>query len=1151
MDTITWLHLSDLHFRAREDRGWDEGIVLAALLHDVTERIDLDGLQPDFTVVSGDIAFSGKAPEYDLAGTFFDELLQITRLGKDRLFIVPGNHDVDRSLVSTDARHVDDALQDRETVNDVLGDPGDRSLILARFGAYADFVNHYFGESLPFNDQQYFYVRKLNLAGKHVAIVGLNSALLSGSEDDERRGLVLGERQVRTALEQAQDADTRVAVLHHPLDLLRRFDRKDAEPLLWHDCDFLLHGHMHQVGLLLARTPDSDVIVIATGAAYERRRFPNSYNIVKLDLISGTGAIYLRRYSDAGRGFWTEDTLSYKNVSNGRYNFPLEVTSPQSAYPRYLEALVSELHQWETRYAPMFARFEKLTLFARISATAAAEEPLLDLIGRRSPIVVLGVAGAGKTTALRRLALDKAREALDGKSTAPIPVLVPLRDYGPPNVETLIARNFWRWGLSSQRVHDDLGKGGFLLVFDGLNEVAESRREDCLAELRHLMNAFPHNRYVFSARPVGYRADCLAVGEVSPAACTILPLTRGQIKDYVQRYFSSQESIASELLDQLRLDNDEVWKKPESLVHLAEVPLLLQMLILTFEARLRIPGNVGELLLEFTTHILGEREPGKRAGHFRAELKKQLLGSVAWAMHERGMVSAAPRPVAWEAFVGRLRELQDARETSPDYAADDIWEEIQNNHLLIDTDVQVAWPHPLFQDLFVGLELRGLCFDSGWSPNWSEVAYRFSPLRATWFGTPLFDYGIRMLQIVPREFRASTLVAVSCHNPSLAYQAYLQMEPEYDPELRDAFLTGVHEAALSAERSSNQHCNLVQTLGHFDDVGATRELLKELAERCPTPQGRREALSVMWRKDGQAPDRSYIELIKNISENDPADEVRIAALDYLVRTDDDGLLSFLADRLLRDTDLVAHRLLQSLGEKRRSPVVLEKLSQSARSIHGSVELRRRAIWLLGESGAPDTKIRELLRKIAEKDSHATLRRGAVASLRGFTSRATVNTLGRTASDPERMVRLESIRSLRASARFNTTPPLIAALADGDEDVGAEAVEALLEISTKPGLLEALADAARDSDPLIRRRALTAIARIAVGGQRNAVAAAKELQGHQGERDEQALLEVATGLHHYDPGASVVLLRRLLASDMPAVRQIAEERCEELGLSTGV
>jgi 3',5'-cyclic AMP phosphodiesterase CpdA len=323
--TLTWLHLSDLHFRREED--YDERIVLRALLRDLAERIEEEGLRPDFVVVSGDIAFSGQPAEYDLARQFFDELLAVAGLGKDRLFPVPGNHDVDRSRISRGAAGIAAPLTDRASVNQILANDADRTLLLARFAGYREFVNGYLGPHLAFDDAApdtgYFYVRTLELGGRRIALLGLNSAWLAHGGDEDRHKLALGERQVRAALDEAAGVDLRIALMHHPFDWLRDFDHADSEALLSDNCDFVLHGHLHQVGLLQARTPDSDAFVIAAGACYETREYPNSYNLVRLDLDTASGTVSLRRYSDARGGFWARDTLTYRNVPDGVYQFTL------------------------------------------------------------------------------------------------------------------------------------------------------------------------------------------------------------------------------------------------------------------------------------------------------------------------------------------------------------------------------------------------------------------------------------------------------------------------------------------------------------------------------------------------------------------------------------------------------------------------------------------------------------------------------------------------------------------------------------------------------------------------------------------------------------------------------------------------------------
>ena len=329
---LTWLHLSDLHFRATT--AYDEDIVLSALLQDLREGVDAGtdgGLCPDFIVVSGDVAFSGKAQEYAMAREFFDELLRTTGLEKDRLFLVPGNHDADRGLISRGARGIAASLTDRKSTNDVLANDADRGLMMARFEGYAAFVNDYLGAHLPFDGEGYFYVQTLDMDTQQIALLGLNSAWLAQGGDEDRGRLVIGERQTRAALGRAKDADLKIALMHHPFDWLRDFDRGDSEVMLTDNVDFVLHGHMHQVGLLQARGPDSNAMIIAAGACYESREHPNAYNLVQLDLGRGQGTVHLRTYSDQRGGFWTKDVMNYRNVPDGVYTFTFPAVGGEPA----------------------------------------------------------------------------------------------------------------------------------------------------------------------------------------------------------------------------------------------------------------------------------------------------------------------------------------------------------------------------------------------------------------------------------------------------------------------------------------------------------------------------------------------------------------------------------------------------------------------------------------------------------------------------------------------------------------------------------------------------------------------------------------------------------------------------------------------------
>ncbi|MBK8379491.1 MAG: metallophosphoesterase [Nitrospira sp.] len=90
---MRWLHLSDFHFR--ESQSWEQDYVLKAFSR-VLERTLKNLIGRIFLFITGDVAFSGKQRVRTRPKGFVLELLKATGYTSDRLFVIPGNHDVDR-----------------------------------------------------------------------------------------------------------------------------------------------------------------------------------------------------------------------------------------------------------------------------------------------------------------------------------------------------------------------------------------------------------------------------------------------------------------------------------------------------------------------------------------------------------------------------------------------------------------------------------------------------------------------------------------------------------------------------------------------------------------------------------------------------------------------------------------------------------------------------------------------------------------------------------------------------------------------------------------------------------------------------------------------------------------------------------------------
>ena len=274
------LHLSDFHFRTGTQ--WDSQTVLGRLTTDLTTLVER-GQAPDFIVITGDIAFSGQAEEYDLAKKWIkDQLLPATFLGPSELLVVPGNHDVDRSAVGITARAAQNLLLETGKQSDiaaVLGNPQERQTLLARHSAYLDFINNLGVAGQRWSAPWGQVLRSVNGVKLHFA--GLCSSWMSYGDTDRSR-LLLGIWQVNEVLKGSDDADVVLAAMHHPWDYYAEAD-KPAMAEVQSRAHVILRGHLHESAAIAYQAANHDsVIELAAGACYESSTLPNSYQLIEL-----------------------------------------------------------------------------------------------------------------------------------------------------------------------------------------------------------------------------------------------------------------------------------------------------------------------------------------------------------------------------------------------------------------------------------------------------------------------------------------------------------------------------------------------------------------------------------------------------------------------------------------------------------------------------------------------------------------------------------------------------------------------------------------------------------------------------------------------------------------------------------------------------
>jgi len=797
----------------------------------------------------------------------------------------------------------------------------------------------------------------------------------------------------------------------------------------------------------------------------------------------------------------------------------------------------------------MFAKFKDLTLFARVTKRKSihAHQELISLVRNNDKLVIVGPAGSGKTTTLKKVALNNASDFIKQKSDSRIPIIVPLRDYGAENIRSIIESIIKPWKLTLKIIEQDLLDGKFIVIFDGLNEVPSNIREKCFQEIRTFTREYRANRFLFTSRNFEYDESWVS-DESSIPVCEIEPLTQGQIEGYIRKYFERKEKLAGELIYELKLHDSRVWENSKSLARLAGTPLLLQMLILTFEEMGRIPKTEGELLLRFVDEILFKRERSKSAADFDPDVKKFLLASIAWEMQQYELSSIEKRRV-YPLFLKKLDELKRDGRANTSYDANQVWRELQNNHLIVDDGELVHWPHALYQELFVGLSLRDSCFDKNWDPIFKEIYAQFHPLSARKLGSRDFEIGLRMLDVVPHLHRLKCLIAIAAVNPLLAKEAYMRFEPEHNLGMLEEFSITLRKNLLSDSWSGDSHRNMLEAASYI----SAKELcsvFNDAVTLCPNWEGRDRAVNLLWYQCRSSIEVDALELLKTAASTDPNSHVRKTALNILILSDEsmaEGILSFLIQRLfdenqgfLSDPQLHLQKLIDLEFVVNRLVNLTEKEKDQ--------EKIKRIIWCLGKSQINNAFAQKILLEFARKSGNEEIRSMSAFALANYPSDETIKVLsGLIKRDASKVVRVNAINSLHSVGGTKALSSIISALNDSETDVSEKAVETLVDLSKKEkrvvnALLRNLKKVEQKS------RFLLALSLIVVNETDLFVQAkiCKELRFYKNERDKYVRLEMALALRIYDLQLSNEMMWELFKDNDPIISEIAKEYLNQWG-----
>lgn len=282
---------------------------------------------------------------------------------------------------------------------------------------------------------------------------------------------------------------------------------------------------------------------------------------------------------DAAIGVWGKIKDFFKDV-NAHDSIRLG-----NAYEKYLENTQNKYSKTKTLIYKKVPK-DLYTFYECIGVEYNGEvidtASVKNIIKVNNKVIITGTGGIGKTTLLKHLFLNSI------KDTNYIPVLLELRSLNTSgdNISLFDAvfKNLVDNGFKMEEKYFEysMQEGGYIILFDGLDEVNKEKEQVVTKEIINLAGKYPDNKYIVSSRPT----DSF-VGWNDFVEMQSMNLTKEQALDLISK-IEFENSVKQRFYKEL---DENLYEKYESF---ASNPLLLTMMLLTFDSRAAIPDKLND-----------------------------------------------------------------------------------------------------------------------------------------------------------------------------------------------------------------------------------------------------------------------------------------------------------------------------------------------------------------------------------------------------------------------------------------------------------------------------------------------------------------------------------------------------------------------------
>lgn len=650
MKKIDILHISDLHFEKKSQKDIEE--ITKKLIDDIKKVENEQNINIDLVCFTGDLIQSGDnavegEKQWNLAmEIFIKSILTALSLENERLFIVPGNHEVQISKV--------DNVIENGLFTDSIED----------INAYMNKFNKMYCQRL-----EYFYniIRKMHpdyMYGDlgYAANIEINNFSIgiscvdsawrsSGKGKCERGKLYVGSKQMQDLFQYIKDSDLKICLMHHPCEWFIGGESLEIEKEL-NKYDLVLRGHVHDEDDYKVTRQEMSTIFSTAGKIYPLDfKFGkpingfNGYSIIRLDMDRCKCEIYPRLY------YANKTTKFDKNLDvsqDGKKVYSFGKNADKKEFEFYL---IRGIEKYFANMSEKYELIRKLDSYSPNNVTQVLVEPVFAdkseylkedskshnvdmnwIYNSTDNIRIIGKKESGKTTVLQQIGLQYAKSYSDNNI---IPIYIDL-NYLPKGEDRIYKaiRHFIcdnildNVQIKMDYIKNLLDEGKAILLFDNYSH-RENRQTIAIKEF---IAQYSLNRVILTQLEEFFQSlDLKEKGELEIEFKNIYIqyFGKSQIRDFVTKWSKSKgEEIA---IDNVVNQIDSYFNH----INFAKTAFNLSVfMVLWDDSNEYIPINEGIIMRRYLEIIL--EKMSTREGYrnqYPFEIKQHFLSCLAYRMY--------------------------------------------------------------------------------------------------------------------------------------------------------------------------------------------------------------------------------------------------------------------------------------------------------------------------------------------------------------------------------------------------------------------------------------------------------------------------------------------------------------------------------------